>query len=105
PSFAAEPAVKDLLRDGLYAEEVTRDSEAAARQYDEIIRRYSEQRRHAATAIFRLAEIRREQGQKDEAIKLYQRLLAEFPDLADQSKLAAKHINELGGEPPAPGIT
>ncbi len=99
---AEEPPLRELLRDGLYAEEVTRDSEAAAKQYEQVLTRYSEQRDFAAAALFRLAEVRRKQDRKDDAIKLYQRLLAEFPGAAAEGKLAAENLAALGGNIPAP---
>ena len=83
---AEEPPVRDLLRDGLYAEEVTRDPGAAAKNYEQVLARYSEQRAFAASALFRLAEVRRKQDRKDDAIQLYQRLLAEFPNAETEAK-------------------
>ena len=96
---AEEPPLRDLLRDGLYAEEVTRDPEAAAKQYEQVLARYSEQRAFAASALFRLAEVRRKQDRKDDAIQLYQRLLAEFPNAAIETKLARENLAALGGKP------
>ena len=99
---ADEPPLRELLRDGLYTEEVTRDPEAAAKQYEQVLTRYSEQRDFAAAALFRLAEVRRKQDRKDEAIKLYQRLLAEFPGAAAEGKLARENRAALGGDVPVP---
>ncbi len=100
---AQEPPLSDLLRDGLYAEEVTRDAEAAAKQYEQVLARYAEQREFAATALFRLAEVRRKQDRKDDAIQLYQRFLTEFPDSATQAKLARENLATLGAKVPEPG--
>ncbi len=98
---ADEPPVRDLLRDGLYAEEVTRDSEAAAKHYEQVLARYSEQRAFAASALFRLAEVRRKQDRKEDAIQLYQRLLAEFPNAETVTRLAKENLAALGGRMPA----
>ena len=103
PARAEEPSLQDLLRDGLYAEEVTRDPEAAARQYQQVLTRHAEQNAIAATAVFRLAEVRRKQNRKDEAIKLYQQLLAEFPQIEPQAKLARENLAAMGGKAPEPG--
>ena len=100
---AQEPPLRDLLRDGLYAEEVTRDPEAAAKPYEQILARFAEQRELAATALFRLAEVRRKQDRKDDAIALYQRLLADFPASATLTKLARENLAALGANPPEPG--
>ncbi|MEO5713885.1 MAG: ankyrin repeat domain-containing protein [Luteolibacter sp.] len=100
---AEEPPLRDLLRDGLFAEEVSRDPEAAAKQYEQLLARYSEQRDFAASALFRLAEVRRKQDRKDDAVKLYQRLLAEFPGAATEARLARENLAALGGKAPADG--
>lgn len=97
---AEEPPLRELLRDGLYAEEVTRDPEAAAGQYEQLLARHAEQRAFAATALFRLAEVRRKQDRKDDAIQLYQRLLAEFPGAAAETKIAGENLVALGGKAP-----
>jgi tetratricopeptide (TPR) repeat protein len=98
-THAEEPALRDLLRDGLYAEEVTRDPDAAAKHYEQLLARYSEQRDFAASALFRLAEVRHKQNRKDDAIQLYQRLLAEFPNAEAETKLARENLAALGGHP------
>ncbi|MCX6878483.1 MAG: ankyrin repeat domain-containing protein [Verrucomicrobia bacterium] len=100
---AEDPSLQDLLRDGLYAEEVSRDPEAAARQYQQVLTRHAEQNAIAATALFRLAEVRRKQDRKDDAIKLYQQLLTEFPQIDPQAKLARENLTAMGGKPPEPG--
>ena len=100
---AEDPSLQDLLRDGLYAEEVARDPEAAARQYQQVLTRHAEQNAIAATALFRLAEVRRKQDRKDEAIKLYQQILTEFPQIDPQAKLARENLTAMGGKPPEPG--
>lgn len=97
---AEEPPLRDLLRDGLFAEEVSRDPEAAAKRYEELITRFSEDRDFAAAALFRLAEVRRKQDRKEEAIALYQKLLAEFPTSLNETKLARENLATLGGSVP-----
>jgi len=96
---AEEPPLRELLRDGLYTEEVTRDPEAAAKQYEQLLACYAEQRDFAAAALFRLAEVRRKQDRKEDAVKLYQRLLTEFPGAANETKLARENLAALGGKP------
>jgi ankyrin repeat protein len=100
---AAEPVLNDLLRQGLYAEEVSRDPAAAAAQYEQILARFRDQQAVAATALFRLAEVRRQQGKKDATITLYQQLLTEFPKAEAEGKLARQHLTELGGKIPEAG--
>ncbi len=100
-----EPPLRDLLRDGLFAEEVTRDPEAAAKQYGQLLTRFSEQRDFAASALFRLAEVRRKQDRKEDAVKLYQRLLTGFPGAVAETKLARENLAALGGEIPDSGVS
>ncbi|RYD30356.1 MAG: tetratricopeptide repeat protein, partial [Verrucomicrobiaceae bacterium] len=98
----AETPVDELMRDALYAEEVTRDADAAAKGYSEIVSRHEAQRNFAATALFRLAELRKKQGRKDEAVSLYQKLIKEFP-AGEQSVPARDALAALGGKPPEIG--
>ncbi len=70
----------ELLRQGLFEEEANRDPAKAAAAYAEVVAQYDAQRKLAATALFRLAEIRSKAGDKTAATALYQRLLAEFPE-------------------------
>jgi len=109
-----EPPLRDLLRDGLYAEEVANDPAAATRHYEQILARFEEQRPLAANALFRLAELYRKTERKDEAIALYQRVLAQFPDATPQAALARTRLTLLGAQvaaapanssPPAPPAT
>jgi ankyrin repeat protein len=98
---ADEPALSGLLRDALYTEEVARDSDKAAKQYEELLARHDAQKTFAAAALFRLAEVRRKQDRKDDAIQLYQRLIAEFPNAETETKLARENLAALGGKMPA----
>jgi ankyrin repeat protein len=97
---AEEPALRELLRDALYTEEVTRDPEKAAKQYEELLARHDAQKTFAAAALFRLAEVRRKQDRKDDAIQLYQWLIAEFPGAETECKLARENLAALGGKLP-----
>lgn len=99
PLHAEEPALRDLLRDALYTEEVNRDAEKAASQYEALIARSDEQRAYAASALSRLAAIREKQDRKEEAVALYQRILHEFPGAKAEAKLASENLTRLGGKP------
>ena len=104
PLTAAEPDLRELLRDALYTEEVTRDPEKAAAQYEELLARHDEQKTFAASALFRLAEVRRKQDRKDDAIQLYQRLISEFPSAETEIKLARENLAALGGKMPEAAV-
>ena len=64
--------LRELLQEALFEEEANRDLEKAAAAYAELIKDYDQQRAFAATALFRLAEIRAKEGKKEEAIALHQ---------------------------------
>lgn len=102
PLHAEDKDLRELLRDALYTEEVTRDPEAAAKQYEQLLSQHDAQRAFAASALFRLAEVRRKQDRKDEAIALYQKLLTRFPEAAAEVKLARESLAALGGKPVQP---
>lgn len=94
----------ESLRQGLYQEEVKRDPAAAAKHYQEVLNQYARQTPIAATALFRLAEIRKAQGDNGEAIALYQRLLAEFPRADTEGKLALERLADLGVKSQSPNV-
>lgn len=101
-----ESPMRDLLRDGLYAEEVANDPVAATKHYEQILASFEEQRPLAANALFRLAELYRKTERKDEAIALYQRVIAQFPDATPQAALARTRLTTLGLQAPAePQVT
>jgi ankyrin repeat protein len=95
--------LRELLRDALYTEEVSRDPEAAAKQYEALLSQHDAQRAFAASALFRLAEVRRKQDRKDEAIALYQKLLARFPEAETEAKLAQENLVAMGAKAPPAG--
>lgn len=105
PAPAAEagnPALNTLLRDALFEEEATRDLTKAAAGYEALLTQWAAQRPTAAAALYRLAEVRRKQDRKPDAIALYQRLLREFPDVEPHAKLARENLTALGTAEPAP---
>lgn len=103
PNKASQPDLRTLLRDALFEEEATRDLTKAAAGYEALLAAWNEQRPTAAAALYRLAEVRRKQDRKDDAIALYQRLLREFPDIEPHARLARENLTALGAKEPAPG--
>jgi hypothetical protein len=102
---ADELSFKDSLNEALYAENVTRDLDAAGEGYGRIVDSIrksgfpAEDRAHAATALFRLAEVHDRQGRDEEAEKLYREFIDRFPDQKHQLALA---IAKLGISGPLP---
>lgn len=93
------PSLQDQLRDALYTEEVTRDPATAAKQYEEILKRIDAQRPIAASTLYRLAEIRRAQGDQKSAIALYQQLLRDYSTAKAETNLARQHLADLDAKP------
>ena len=93
----------ELLRQGLFEEEANRDLDKAAAAYTGVVQLYDAQHNLAATAVFRLAEIRAKQGDKAEAARLYQRMLTDFADQDTLAKLSRERLVALGAPAsPAP---
>ena len=86
----------------LYEEEVNRDLEAAA-GYESVITEFDNNPTVVATAVFRLAEVHREKGDKPQAIGLYRRLIRDFPDEKPLVKLSEGYLRGLGAEVPKAG--
>lgn len=95
-AFAAEP-VADVFREGLFEEEANRNLPAAIQAYEEVVQRLDEQRRLAATAVFRLGECHRKLGQTEEAIAAFERVVREFPGEETLVKLSRENLVGLRG--------
>ncbi len=88
----AQDRIPDLLRKGILAEDADQKPAAAIQQYQAVLNQFADERQMAATALFRMAECYRKQGQKAPAIAAYQRVLKDF---ADQAKLAQQSRSTL----------
>src|SRR5437867_3662716 len=76
---AADP-LSEALQKGLLEEEANHNLDAAIQAYQSAVSHFDDQRKIAATALFRLGECYRKQGKTNEAVAQYQRVLQEFPD-------------------------
>ena len=83
----AQEHMADGLRNGILEEDSKQNPGAAIQQYQTVLTQFAEARQTAATALFRMAECYRKQGNRNAAVGSYQRLLKDFPD---QTKLAAQ---------------
>ncbi len=105
PLTAAEkPAPADLtalLQKGLLEEEGNQNLEAASAAYRELAAAFDHERRLAATALYRLAEIARKQNRRDEAVSLYQRITAEFATCEPMARMSRENLAALGAAAPA----
>jgi tetratricopeptide (TPR) repeat protein len=81
----AQDPLAGTLRKGVVQEETNQNLDAAIQAYQAVLTQFGEERKTAATALFRLAECYRKQGKNEPAMAAYKRVVAEF---ADQAKLA-----------------
>jgi ankyrin repeat protein len=91
---AADP-LSEALQQGLLAEEVRQDLDAAITSYQSVVDQHDAQRRLVATALFRLGESYRKQGKTAEAIASYRRLVAEFSDHTELARLSRQRLETL----------
>jgi ankyrin repeat protein len=94
--------LRQYLQDGLFEEEANRNLDKASAAYEALLESFDKDRQFAATAVFRLAEIRVKQNRKDDAIALFQRVITEFGN-DPLAKLSRERITALGGKVPAAG--
>jgi len=76
----AQERLTDQLRKGIVQEEVNQNLPKAIEAYQAIVAQFDEQRKTAASALFRLAECSRKAGKREQAIAAYQRVVREFVD-------------------------
>jgi tetratricopeptide (TPR) repeat protein len=94
-------AAGDALQQGLFEEEANQNLEAAIPHYQRAVARIEDQRRLAATAVFRLGECFRKLGRTNEAAAQYERLLRDFPDQTNLVALGRQHLQGWGMAPVA----
>jgi tetratricopeptide (TPR) repeat protein len=103
----AQGRLADDLRKGVVLEEADQNLEKAIQVYQGILARFDEDRKAAATALFRLAECYRKTGKRDQAVQAYGRIVREFPDHAALVRSSREHLASLGvpGRPGTPATT
>ncbi len=85
----AQDRLADQLKKGIVQEETSQNPEKAIQAYRAVVVQFDEDRKVAATALYRLGECYRKAGQRAEAQAAYQRVVREFSDqpaLADPSR-------------------
>ena len=94
--ICAADALTEALQKGLFEEEANQNLEAAIKAYQDVLGRAEEQRRIAATALFRLAECYRKQGKTNEASAEYRRLVRDYAEQATLVNLSRQNLVGLG---------
>jgi tetratricopeptide (TPR) repeat protein len=92
--------INEALQKGLFEEEANHNLEAAIQAYQSVIKQFDDQRKFAATAIFRLGECYRKQGKTNEATAQYQRIVQEFADQPALATLSQQNLSGLGARAP-----
>src|SRR6266568_2617724 len=86
--------LSEALQKGLLEEEANHNLDAAIQAYQSVVDQFGDQRKIAATAVFRLGECYRKQGKTNEAALQYQRLRRDFPDQQQLVQLGQKYLME-----------
>ena len=99
----AGAATNDLtaaIQRGLFEEEANQNLGAAIQAYQTVASQFDKDRKLAATAIFRLGECYRKQGNTNDAATQYERILREFSDQPTLVTLSRQNLATLGSAPP-----
>jgi tetratricopeptide (TPR) repeat protein len=103
----ARAATNDLtsaIQRGLFEEEANQNLGAAIQAYQAVANQFDKDRKLAATAIFRLGECYRKQGNTNEAAAQYERVLREFTDQPTLVTLSRQYLAALGSAPVASAV-
>src|SRR5712692_1624803 len=97
----AAEGVNELLQKGLFEEEANHNLDAAIKAYQSVITQQDDQRKLAATAVFRLGECYRKLGRTNEATAQYERILRDFADQPSLAALSRQYLGETAPSQPA----
>ena len=101
PARAATNDVTTALQRGLFEEEANQNLGAAIQAYQTVANQFDKDRKLAATAIFRLGECYRKQGNTNDAATQYERILREFSDQPTLVTLSRQSLAGMGSAPAA----
>ena len=90
-----------LLQEGLYAEEVDGDLDAAIKIYEQVIKDDSAQRSHVAQALYRQGMCYMKKQQEQQAKLVFEKLIADYSDQTNVVNKAKPILQELGNADPA----
>src|ERR1035438_397051 len=99
PAHAATNDLTAALQRGLFEEEANQNLGAAIQAYQTVANQFDKDRKLAATAIFRLGECYRKQGNTNAAATQYERILREFSDQPTLVTLSRQNLASLGSAP------
>lgn len=105
PVVHAQTNLTGLLQQGMFEEQANRNLDAAIADYEALSTQFDKDRQLAATAIFRLGECYREEGQTNQAAIEYRRILKEFPDQKTLAMLSQQDLAGMGAASSVAGET
>src|SRR5665213_2090008 len=85
-----------LLQQGLLEEQGSQNLDAAIADYQTLAAKFDQDRKVAATAVFRIGECYRMQGRTNEAAAQYERVLRDFSDQKALATLSQENLKGLG---------
>jgi tetratricopeptide (TPR) repeat protein len=100
-SAALAKSASVLLQEGLYAEEVDGDLDAAINIYAQVIKDGSAQRSHIAQALYHQGMCYMKKQQEQQAKLVFEKLLAEYSDQTNIISKAKPLLQELSNADPA----
>jgi hypothetical protein len=100
-SAALAKSASELLQEGLYAEEVDGDLDAAIRIYAQIIKDGSGQKSHIAQAMYRQGMCYMKKQQEQQAKLVFEELLANYSDQTNIISKVKPLLQELSNADPA----
>jgi len=102
PARAATNDLTSTLQRGLFEEQANLNLGAAIQAYQAVASQFDKDRKLAATAIFRLGECYRKQGNTNAAAGQYERILREFFDQPTLVTLSRQTLVTMGTAPAVP---
>jgi hypothetical protein len=101
PSSSRPPSASSLLQEGLYAEEVDGNLDAAIQIYEKVIKDPSAQRSDVAQALYRQGMCYMKKQQDQQAKLVLERLVADYGDQTQVVSKAKPLLQSLGTANPA----
>jgi prepilin-type processing-associated H-X9-DG protein len=94
-SVAPAKTTSVLLQEGLYAEEIKGDLDAAIKIYEQVITESKEFQRAAAQATYRIGMCYLKKGQKDKAAEYFQNIISDFPSQKVIVRKAEQQLDKI----------
>jgi HEAT repeat protein len=94
-SVASAKTVSVLLQEGLYAEEIEGDLDAAIKIYEQVISESKKAQRDAAHATYRIGMCHLKKGEKTKAAEYFQNIISDFPGQKVLAKKAQKQLDKI----------